>query len=88
MPLSAPQEPPKQPQSQAQVSHLPQQPSMPPQSQGPPHQVPSSMGMMNGSQMQHVHGGGKPQQMPPNFGPAALFNHFSSIFDNNNQVSV
>uniref|UniRef100_A0A668AVP3 Ankyrin repeat and KH domain containing 1 n=1 Tax=Myripristis murdjan TaxID=586833 RepID=A0A668AVP3_9TELE len=28
----------------------------------------------------------KPQQMPPNFGPAGLFN-FSSIFDNNNQVS-
>lgn len=43
------------------------------------------MGMMNGSQIQHVHGGGKPQQMPPNFGPAALFNPFSSMFDNNNQ---
>ncbi|XP_062333077.1 ankyrin repeat and KH domain-containing protein 1-like isoform X2 [Osmerus eperlanus] len=85
VPLSAQQEPPKQPQSQAQVSHLPQQPSLPPQAQGPPHQVPSSLGMMNGSQMQHVHGGGKTQQMSPNFGPAALFNHFSSIFDNNNQ---
>ncbi|CDQ88788.1 unnamed protein product [Oncorhynchus mykiss] len=53
---------------------------MPPQPQ-------SSMGLMNGSPIQQqVHGGAKPQQMPPNFGPAALFNHFSSMFDNNNQV--
>lgn len=42
--------------------------------------------MMNGSQMQHVANTGKPQQIPPNFGPAGLFN-FSSIFDNNSQVS-
>lgn len=42
--------------------------------------------MMNGSQMQHVANAGKPQQIPPNFGPAGLFN-FSSIFDNNSQVS-
>lgn len=41
--------------------------------------------MMNGSQMQHVANTGKPQQIPPNFGPAGLFN-FSSIFDNNSQV--
>uniref|UniRef100_A0A8C9SJJ8 Ankyrin repeat and KH domain containing 1 n=1 Tax=Scleropages formosus TaxID=113540 RepID=A0A8C9SJJ8_SCLFO len=35
--------------------------------------------MMNGSQM-HIHAG--KAQLPPNFGPTALFNHFSSIFDN------
>uniref|UniRef100_A0A8C7HUZ4 Ankyrin repeat and KH domain containing 1 n=1 Tax=Oncorhynchus kisutch TaxID=8019 RepID=A0A8C7HUZ4_ONCKI len=40
-----------------------------------------SMGMMNGSQM-HSHGG-KTQQLPPNYGPNALFNHFSSMFDSN-----
>ncbi|XP_037318171.2 ankyrin repeat and KH domain-containing protein 1 isoform X3 [Pungitius pungitius] len=48
-------------------------------------QVSANMGMMNGSQMQHVANAGKPQQMPPNFGHAGLFN-FSSIFDNNSQV--
>uniref|UniRef100_A0A8C9YZA6 Ankyrin repeat and KH domain containing 1 n=1 Tax=Sander lucioperca TaxID=283035 RepID=A0A8C9YZA6_SANLU len=48
-------------------------------------QVSANLGMMNGSQMQHVANAGKPQQIPPNFGPAGLFN-FSSIFDNNNQV--
>ncbi|XP_076836870.1 ankyrin repeat and KH domain-containing protein 1 isoform X2 [Brachyhypopomus gauderio] len=53
--------------------------NMPP----PSMQMPSTMGMMNGSQM-HLHGG--KAQLPPNFGPAALFNHFSSIFDSN-QVS-
>nr|XP_029527565.1 LOW QUALITY PROTEIN: ankyrin repeat and KH domain-containing protein 1-like [Oncorhynchus nerka] len=40
-----------------------------------------SMGMMNGSQM-HSHGG-KTQSCPPNYGPNALFNHFSSMFDSN-----
>uniref|UniRef100_A0A3P8T2I2 Ankyrin repeat and KH domain containing 1 n=1 Tax=Amphiprion percula TaxID=161767 RepID=A0A3P8T2I2_AMPPE len=48
-------------------------------------QVSANLGMMNGSQMQHVASAGKPQQIPPNFGPAGLFN-FSSIFDNNSQV--
>ncbi|XP_045573341.1 ankyrin repeat and KH domain-containing protein 1 isoform X7 [Salmo salar] len=43
--------------------------------------APPSMGMMNGSQM-HSHGG-KTQQLPPNYGPTALFNHFSSMFDSN-----
>ncbi|XP_077465534.1 ankyrin repeat and KH domain-containing protein 1 isoform X1 [Stigmatopora argus] len=46
-------------------------------------QVSANLGMMNGSQIQHAPNAGK--QMPPNFGPAGLFN-FSSIFDNNNQV--
>uniref|UniRef100_A0AAY4B0I7 K Homology domain-containing protein n=1 Tax=Denticeps clupeoides TaxID=299321 RepID=A0AAY4B0I7_9TELE len=50
-------------------------------------QMSSNMGMMNGSQM-HVHGA--KAQLPPNFGPATLFNHISSIFDStqvgNNQV--
>lgn len=44
-------------------------------------QMSSNMGMMNGSQM-HIHGG-KAQQLPPNYGPTALFNHFSSMFDSN-----
>uniref|UniRef100_A0A4W5LYS0 Ankyrin repeat and KH domain containing 1 n=1 Tax=Hucho hucho TaxID=62062 RepID=A0A4W5LYS0_9TELE len=43
--------------------------------------APPSMGMMNGSQM-HSHGG-KAQQLPPNYGPTTLFNHFSSMFDSN-----
>ncbi|KAF7697255.1 hypothetical protein HF521_005673 [Silurus meridionalis] len=43
-------------------------------------QISSTMGMINGSQV-HLHSG--KAQLPPNFGPAALFNHFSSIFDNN-----
>uniref|UniRef100_A0A6Q2ZIT2 K Homology domain-containing protein n=1 Tax=Esox lucius TaxID=8010 RepID=A0A6Q2ZIT2_ESOLU len=66
-----------QQQQPKQSPHPAQAPSMLPQ---------SSMGLMNGSQMQQAHGGAKPQPMPPNFGPAALFNHFSSMFDNNNQV--
>uniref|UniRef100_A0A3Q1FCF3 K Homology domain-containing protein n=1 Tax=Acanthochromis polyacanthus TaxID=80966 RepID=A0A3Q1FCF3_9TELE len=48
-------------------------------------QVSANLGMMNGSQMQHVASAGKPQQIPPNFGPAGLFN-FSSIFESNSQV--
>ncbi|CAB1353025.1 unnamed protein product, partial [Coregonus sp. 'balchen'] len=44
-------------------------------------QMSSNMGMMNGSQM-HIHGV-KAQQLPPNYGPTALFNHFSSMFDSN-----
>ncbi|KAK5925302.1 hypothetical protein CgunFtcFv8_017837 [Champsocephalus gunnari] len=67
------------------VSHPQNQ--APAQSQGSL-QVSANMGMMNGSQMQHVGNAGKPQQLPPNFGHAGLFN-FSSIFDNqvsNNQV--
>lgn len=50
----------------------PVQPSMPPPS--------LQMGMMNGSKM---HISGAKGQLPPNFGPAALFNHFSSMFENN-----
>lgn len=65
----------------------PTQPSLATASMPPPSlQIPSTMGMINGSQV-HLHSG--KAQLPPNFGPAALFNHFSSIFDNqvgNNQV--
>uniref|UniRef100_A0A3B1K805 Ankyrin repeat and KH domain containing 1 n=1 Tax=Astyanax mexicanus TaxID=7994 RepID=A0A3B1K805_ASTMX len=43
-------------------------------------QISSTMNVMNGSQM-HLHSG--KAQLPPNFGPAALFNHFSSFFDSN-----
>ncbi|KAG2455695.1 ankyrin repeat and KH domain-containing protein 1 isoform X8 [Polypterus senegalus] len=56
---------------------------------GVPHnmQLSSTISMMNGSQMHISHGN---KALPPNFGPAALFNHFSSIFDssqvNNNPV--
>uniref|UniRef100_A0A668AVP9 Ankyrin repeat and KH domain containing 1 n=1 Tax=Myripristis murdjan TaxID=586833 RepID=A0A668AVP9_9TELE len=83
VPLNAQQEPPKPTQTQAtQPTTLPPQA----QAQAPGSlQVSSNLGMMNGSQMQHVPSAAKPQQMPPNFGPAGLFN-FSSIFDNNNQV--
>ncbi|KAJ8014937.1 hypothetical protein DPEC_G00020950 [Dallia pectoralis] len=72
-------------QQQQFIPHNTQQPQ-PKQSQHPSQA--SSMGQMNGSQMQQqqTHCGTKPQQMPPNFGPAALFNHFSSMFDNNNQA--
>ncbi|KAJ8406126.1 hypothetical protein AAFF_G00310140 [Aldrovandia affinis] len=71
VPLSAPQELPKQ-----------QQHGGP-----PPLQASSAVGMINGSQV-HLHA--TKGQLPPNFGPAALFNHFGSIFDSsqvgNNQV--
>uniref|UniRef100_A0A668AR07 Ankyrin repeat and KH domain containing 1 n=1 Tax=Myripristis murdjan TaxID=586833 RepID=A0A668AR07_9TELE len=76
-------------QQQQQQSVFATQPTtLPPQAQAQAPgslQVSSNLGMMNGSQMQHVPSAAKPQQMPPNFGPAGLFN-FSSIFDNNNQV--
>lgn len=84
VPLNTQQEPPKQTQNQ-----VTQPTSLPPQAQAQAPgslQVSANLGMMNGSQMQHVPNAGKPQQMPPNFGPAGLFN-FSSIFDNNSQVS-
>uniref|UniRef100_A0AAX7U6U3 K Homology domain-containing protein n=1 Tax=Astatotilapia calliptera TaxID=8154 RepID=A0AAX7U6U3_ASTCA len=48
-------------------------------------QVSGNLGMMNGSQMQHVASAGKPQQMHANLGHTGLFS-FSSIFDNSNQV--
>lgn len=76
VPPGASQEPLKQQQQQQQ----PQPPmggtGMPP----PSLSMSSTIGMINGSQM-HLHSG--KAQLPPNFGPAALFNHFSSIFDNN-----
>lgn len=81
VPFTAQQEPPKQTQNQTS-----QPTSLPPQAQAQGSlQVSANLGMMNGSQMQHVANAGKPQQIPPNFGPAGLFN-FSSIFDNNSQV--
>uniref|UniRef100_A0A672ZZ36 Ankyrin repeat and KH domain containing 1 n=1 Tax=Sphaeramia orbicularis TaxID=375764 RepID=A0A672ZZ36_9TELE len=81
VPFTAQQEPPKQTQNPTS-----QPTSLPPQAQAPGSlQVSANLGMMNGSQMHHVASAGKPQQMAPNF-PAGLFN-FSSIFDNNNQVS-
>ncbi|XP_013368349.1 PREDICTED: ankyrin repeat and KH domain-containing protein 1 isoform X8 [Chinchilla lanigera] len=48
--------------------------------QGPPAavQLSSAMNMMNGSQM-HINPANKSLQ--PTFGPATLFNHFSSLFD-------
>ncbi|XP_075756199.1 ankyrin repeat and KH domain-containing protein 1 isoform X19 [Pelodiscus sinensis] len=51
-------------------------------SQGPPAavQLSSAMNVMNGSQM-HINPANKP--LPPTFGPATLFNHFSSLFDSN-----
>lgn len=78
VPFSAQQEPAKQTPNQTS-----QPTSLPAQAQGSL-QVSANLGIMNGSQMPHVANAGK--QMPPNFGPAGLFN-FSSIFDNNNQVS-
>ncbi|KAJ8408895.1 hypothetical protein AAFF_G00247130 [Aldrovandia affinis] len=72
VPSGGPQDPLKQQQQQQQ-----QQQGMP----TPSLQMSSAMGIMNGSQM-HIHGGAK-AQLPPNFGPAALFNHFSSMFDSN-----
>ncbi|XP_069051457.1 ankyrin repeat and KH domain-containing protein 1 isoform X11 [Lepisosteus oculatus] len=66
----------------AQTQEAMKQPGMPPSLQ-----LSSTISMMNGSQM-HINHGNK--ALPPNFGPAALFNHFSSIFDSsqvsNNQV--
>ncbi|XP_047634772.1 ankyrin repeat and KH domain-containing protein 1 isoform X10 [Phacochoerus africanus] len=49
--------------------------------QGPPAavQLSSAMNIMNGSQM-HINPANK--SLPPTFGPATLFNHFSSLFDN------
>uniref|UniRef100_A0A8D2LHU1 K Homology domain-containing protein n=1 Tax=Varanus komodoensis TaxID=61221 RepID=A0A8D2LHU1_VARKO len=51
-------------------------------SQGPPPTVPlsSPMSVMNGSQM-HINPANK--SLPPTFGPATLFSHFSSLFDSN-----
>ncbi|XP_048371430.1 ankyrin repeat and KH domain-containing protein 1 isoform X5 [Sphaerodactylus townsendi] len=51
-------------------------------SQGPPPavQLSSPMNVMNGSQM-HINPANK--TLPPTFGPATLFNHFSSLFDSN-----
>ncbi|XP_061643167.1 ankyrin repeat and KH domain-containing protein 1 isoform X3 [Phyllopteryx taeniolatus] len=81
VPFNPQQEPVKQTQNQAsQSTSLPLQAQS--QAQGSLH-VSANLGLMNGSQIQHVANAGK--QMPPNFGPAGLFN-FSSIFDNNNQV--
>ncbi|CAG5991960.1 unnamed protein product [Menidia menidia] len=81
VPFSGQQEPPKQTQNPTS-----QAAGLPPQAQAPGSiQVSANLGIMNGSQMQHVASAGKPQQLPPNYGPAGLFN-FSSIFDNNSQV--
>ncbi|CAM4668988.1 unnamed protein product [Leuciscus chuanchicus] len=78
VPQGASQEPLKQQQQQQQP---PPQPNLAPTGMPPPSlSMSSTMGMINGSQM-HLHSG--KAQLPPNFGPAALFNHFSSIFDNN-----
>uniref|UniRef100_A0A8C3LHC2 K Homology domain-containing protein n=1 Tax=Chrysolophus pictus TaxID=9089 RepID=A0A8C3LHC2_CHRPC len=51
-------------------------------SQGPPAavQLSSAMNVINGSQM-HINPANK--SLPPTFGPATLFNHFSSLFDSN-----
>uniref|UniRef100_A0A8P4KTP8 K Homology domain-containing protein n=1 Tax=Dicentrarchus labrax TaxID=13489 RepID=A0A8P4KTP8_DICLA len=85
VPFNAQQEPPKQTQNQtSQPTNLPPQAQTQAQAPGSL-QVSANLGMMNGSQMQHVANTGKPQQIPPNFGPTGLFN-FSSIFDNNSQV--
>ncbi|XP_057215835.1 ankyrin repeat and KH domain-containing protein 1 isoform X4 [Triplophysa rosa] len=75
VPPGASQEPPKQQQQQQP------QPTLSPAGMPPPSlPMSSNMGMINGSQM-HLHGG--KAQLPHNFGPAALFSPFSSIFDNN-----
>ncbi|XP_014911268.1 ankyrin repeat and KH domain-containing protein 1 isoform X9 [Poecilia latipinna] len=84
VPFSAQQELPKQSQSQtSQPANLPPQPQAQGQAPGSL-QVSANLGIMNGSQMQHIASTGKPQQISANFGPAGLFN-FSTIFDNNNQ---
>uniref|UniRef100_A0A673IK55 Ankyrin repeat and KH domain-containing protein 1-like n=1 Tax=Sinocyclocheilus rhinocerous TaxID=307959 RepID=A0A673IK55_9TELE len=76
VPPGASQEPLKQQQQQP-----PPQPSLASTGMPPPSlPMSSTMGMINGSQM-HLHSG--KAQLPPNFGPAAIFNHFSSIFDSN-----
>ncbi|KAL0994681.1 hypothetical protein UPYG_G00125760 [Umbra pygmaea] len=62
--------------SQEQVSHN-GGPSM-------QQQMSSSAAGVNGS---NAHGA-KAQQLPPNYGPAALFNHFSSMFDSNQGAST
>ncbi|KAL2077246.1 hypothetical protein ACEWY4_026750 [Coilia grayii] len=97
MSLGAQQEPPKpQPPQQQQQSGLPPQPPHAPPSLAPPPPPPqlqmssssssvsssasSGLGLMNGSQQVHMHGAAK-AQLPPNYGPTALFNHFSSMFD-------
>ncbi|NXR10077.1 ANKH1 protein, partial [Semnornis frantzii] len=51
-------------------------------SQGPPAavQLSSAVNVVNGSQM-HINPANK--SLPPTFGPATLFNHFSSLFDSN-----
>ncbi|OXB60325.1 hypothetical protein ASZ78_007924, partial [Callipepla squamata] len=43
-------------------------------------QLSSAVNVMNGSQM-HINPANK--SLPPTFGPATLFNHFSSLFDSN-----
>uniref|UniRef100_A0A669C6H0 Ankyrin repeat and KH domain containing 1 n=1 Tax=Oreochromis niloticus TaxID=8128 RepID=A0A669C6H0_ORENI len=71
---------------QQQQTHLPPQAQTQAQAQVPGSlQVSGNLGMMNGSQMQHVPSAGKPQQMHPNLGHTGLFG-FSSIFDNSSQV--
>lgn len=89
VPFNAQQEAPKQtPNQTSQPTSLPPQAQTQAQAQAPGSlQVSANLGMMNGSQMQHVAGAGKAQQIPPNFSPAGLFN-FSSIFDNNSQVHL
>ncbi|KAM9450421.1 ankyrin repeat and KH domain-containing protein 1 isoform 3-T3 [Clarias gariepinus] len=74
VPQGATQEPLKQQQQSAQPSLATA--NMPP----PSLQISSTMGMINGSQV-HLHSG--KAQLPSNFGHAAIFNHFSSIFDSN-----
>uniref|UniRef100_A0A8C1VS03 Ankyrin repeat and KH domain containing 1 n=1 Tax=Cyprinus carpio TaxID=7962 RepID=A0A8C1VS03_CYPCA len=77
VPPGASQEPLKQQQQQ----QPPPQPSLASTGMPPPSlPMSSTMGMINGSQM-HLHSG--KAQLPPNFGPAAIFSHFSSIFDSN-----
>uniref|UniRef100_A0A8D0E0U9 Ankyrin repeat and KH domain containing 1 n=1 Tax=Salvator merianae TaxID=96440 RepID=A0A8D0E0U9_SALMN len=67
----------QEPQSIFVTSAVPLTPS-----QGPPPsvQLSSPMNVMNGSQM-HINPTNK--SLPPTFGPATLFNHFSSLFDSN-----
>ncbi|KAH0618081.1 hypothetical protein JD844_017061, partial [Phrynosoma platyrhinos] len=67
----------QEPQSIFVTSAVPLTPS-----QGPPPavQLSSPVNVMNGSQM-HINAANK--SLPPTFGPATLFNHFSSLFDSN-----